>query len=293
MLSLWRAEWIKVKTNRLYTLFTLGIFPVGAVLLFGLFVLSAVISRNLTTANMNFPIDQFQWSEQITFGLTLTGNFFAQIFLIAFCASVFANESAQNMWKNIIPRNSRLSFLLVKFAMCVVMVLITVLITSLISAIGSMSVQVGYGTPITPELNAENINATLRSFGIGFIATIFTTFILTCYAMLASLIARSTFAGIAVGIGAMIVDQVLPVAFALLSRVFNIQDLVLLHHFTPAYNTNNVTTWLLSGEGFTQWSEWTPNAIANTLPGSLAVLLVWFVVLFALSAYVFNRRDVA
>jgi ABC-type transport system involved in multi-copper enzyme maturation permease subunit len=289
MLSLLQAELQKINGNRWMTGFTLWIFPMGGLAIFALVTLVVVLGANRGTLGL----DDLRWTDQILLALALPTNVFGQVFLVGFCASVFAGESSHNTWKNIIPRQSRMNIILVKFLAVVLMILLALSLTALVTAIGSVLVLAVAGLPIAPSLQDANLGEFFRTYILTVLMALASTFIVASYAMLASLVTRSTFAGVVVGIGIMLFDQILPGLLALVSRILQIDSVVLLHHFTPSYNIANAGQWALTQTGFTFWTEWTKDAVPNSMEQSLLIISIWFVGLMGLSVWVFNRRDVA
>ena len=112
MTSLFHAEWQKAVGNRWVTGFLVWIFPVGALA----FVIFSCITMLLVSSFREvFAQDISTWTASMVGVWAFATNPFGRMFLIGFMAVTFAGEYQWQTWKNVIPRSSRTSLILVKF----------------------------------------------------------------------------------------------------------------------------------------------------------------------------------
>ena len=114
--------------------------------------------------------------------------------------------------------------------------------------------------------------------------------ILAGFAAVAALSTRSILGALLIAFGFSVFEAVSLVMLLILGRVLDESALVNLYRFTPAYNIDNVRSWLVSNTALTDIQ---PGFSAEpTLAFSLIVLGTWLIGLVGLALLVFERQDI-
>lgn len=288
--SLLRAEWQKITGNRWAAAFLVLIFPAGA---FGIITLFSVIMALSETVRENMSLGAggffsgVQWTTQALSPWGLAGDIVARWILVAFTAVVFAGEYGWNTWKNVLHRRSRTAIITAKFAAVITFILLAFTLTSIIVGIGTGIPLAIAGIPYGPELSGEVLASFASDYLTQVCLAVMSITIMCGYAALAAMVTRTIMGGVLTAVGITLLEQVLIGILFVLSRIFNLPDLINVHRFTPGYNISNVSSWVLTqspldmGLGFT-----------DTLTFSLIVLAVWAVGLFTLTVVLFRHQDI-
>ena len=283
-MSLFRAEWQKIVNHKWLVGFTMWIWPVGAIAVFIVFAFLFGIT--------NSPGDalQLDWRDQALFGWTNTSIVFVQLLIAAFSATVFAGESVWNTWKNIVPLERRSAHIIAKYAVVLLIVFISFNLMAFFAAVGSQLVLLTTGGEGGPYLLSEEagqfIGVYLRQMLISYTQAIF----IVMFAAIAGLLMRSIVGGVIAAMVIALLDLLSGQLLWLAENFLNVAGAASLYRFSPSYALSNIHSWLENGMGFTPFPElYAPFA----LPVSLLVLAAWLAGLFALSIWIFSRRDVA
>lgn len=285
-MSVFYAEWQKTLRNKWMIGFTMWVWPVGA-----LAVLAVVgLITLLTGADPEtLNITEVNWQEQMRFAWSNVSNVFGQLLIAAFTASVFAGESNWHTWKNLVPRNRRVTLLLSKYAVVLLVVFIAFNLMAIFAAIGSQIIALAAGAETGPLLFSDETAAFLSEYLILVLTTYAQAIQVVLYASLAALLMRSIIAGAIAATGALLVDLALPLVLFLLGNLLEYPELMRLHTITPGYNVNNLRAWWLTDSGVSMYPEVYEPLSADT---SLLLIGIWFVGLVLLSLFLFTRRDV-
>ena len=115
--------------------------------------------------------------------------------------------------------------------------------------------------------------------------------ILACYLALSAILTRSILGSLMMGICFSVFEPLSVAIFSFLAGIFNKPGLVDLFILTPTYHFENARSWLLADQGF---SAIFVNIEANISLGvSLAAFCGWIILLFALTAYLFQKQDIS
>jgi hypothetical protein len=169
--------------------------------------------------------------------------------------------------------------------------------TSVIWGGGWSLAKAAIGVENNPALSAQ----ALADFAVDYLLevglAVTSTLILAGYAALVAMRARSVLGGVFVSMGIAVIEPVSLIWLTLIARVLERPGVVRIFRLTPTYNLDNVRAWLLEGHATSivvdndLFAEIPP--INDSLIVSLALLALWIVGLFLLTAYVFNRQDLA
>src|SRR5579859_1167265 len=153
MLELFRAEWRKITGNRLATGLLILVFPVGAAAVLTFTIVLALLSSDFRASVAANPP---AWTDQFMFALNVVNSEIGRLLVLAFAAVLFAGEYQWGTWKNIVPRRSRVSLILVKFLAVAVFVLVSFTAMSVITGLGAgivVAISGGqYGPPISGDV---------------------------------------------------------------------------------------------------------------------------------------------
>jgi ABC-type transport system involved in multi-copper enzyme maturation permease subunit len=291
MLSLFRAEWQKIIGHRWVVGMLIWIFPAGAAGVVAIFLLVALFASPEIQQNFGLSADaSLQWTTSMITAWSLPNQMFGRFIIVAFSAVMFAGEYQWGTWKNVIPRSTRVHVIIIKFVALGTFVLVSFAVTSLIAGIGmDLPVVIAgaeYGPPIGEALENGFLLDILTQAAVTFISAL----IAANYAALAAMITSSILGSIMVGVGIVVLEMMSLGLFGLLSTLFNNQQIMALFRWTPTYNISNIVTTLNHEEPLYRFL--TDLNAHNSVGMSLLVLAVWVFGLMALTAGLFQRRDV-
>lgn len=292
MRNLLSAEWQKIMGHRWMTGFTVWIFPVGAIGVFATFILLLFLMPDSKDRLLNAPL---VWTDQflgpwVMFG-SAGGGLFTRVLPIVFCASVFAGEFSWGTWKNIVPRSQRLSLIITKFVVVVVMLMIALSVTSFVAGFATFLLAGIGGQSVLPEMTPDIISVFIGDYLTAVALGLVIIVLIANYAAIASMFTRSIVGGAIAGMGIMIFEEFLLPILKLLSRILNLPELVQLYRFTPTYNLKNATYWVQLGEPST--NQFFINlSQSDTLLFSVSLLIAWCVGALMLVIWLFNRQDI-
>lgn len=293
-LNLFLVEWKKSTGNRMLSIFTLWIYPIG--------LLAFLVFVNLATAFTDdavalFDLDTVQWTVMIGPWFILTRfpySIMLGIPMMAFLTVSFAGEYEWSTWKNIVPLNRRAVIIAGKTVTLMSAMLLSLFLTSVISLIGwgvaSVIAGFEYGLPPTGSLLAEFAVQYLLEVALAAA----TLLVLSGFAALSTIVTRSMVGGLLASFMVWTLELLSGFFLQLLAFLFDRPAISSLVQYMPSYSMGNIRSRILDGVAF----------IPTTMPGmsltvepslgfSVVVLLVWIVGLLALNVYLFGRQDLA
>ncbi|MBN1669330.1 MAG: ABC transporter permease [Anaerolineales bacterium] len=290
--SLLRAEWQKVIKNYKLTGFLVWLYPIGLVAFFAMITFATLVSETIQQGMI--ATGSGQWTTNMLGVWVLVTSFPANILPrmlpLAFMAVVFASEYQWGMWKNLVPRSRRVSLILAKFMILILVVTISIVLCSLVIGIGQVlshrAAGVAYGPVVTLEVLGDFLRGYAREVLLGMISL----FILAEYAALAALLTRSILGGLLAGFGLSVLEPMSFMFLVLIGRLSDKPDIINLYQFTPTYNIENVRSWLVSNLPLTQVDAYF--TAEPSLAFSSIVLGVWVIGLITLIISVFERQDI-
>ena len=290
--SLLRAEWQKVVKN--YTLmgFLVWLYPIGLAAFFIMAVIAALVSERVQQAMIS--TGSGQWTSNMlgtwVFVTSFPINIFPRMLPLAFMAVVFASEYQSGMWKNLVPRSRRISLILAKFVILILVVTISIILCSLVIGIGQVlshrAAGVAYGPAVTLEVLSDFLGGYTREALLGMASLV----VLAEYAALAALLTRSILGGLLAGFGLSVLEPMSFTILVLTGSFLNKPGIINLYRFTPTYSIGNIRSWLVSNLPFTQ-----VDANFTAQPGlafSSIVLGAWIIGLILLVISIFERQDI-
>lgn len=296
MLSLFRAEWIKLTGNRWPTGFLIWSFPISAVAFVGVMVtiLTLVPSARDTAGTSNLGLENARWTDQAVSAWQIVNSLFGRLVVLAYTSIVFAGEYHWDTWKNVLPRTERFRLLTVKLLALSALVLLSFTLTSIIlsAGMGIMARLAGYD--YGPALSGP----VLRDFAGDYAREVWLAFTLIIisagYAALAGMVMRSILGGALTSVVATYAEGLSLLGLLLLVELFDQRRIADLYRLTPSYNIANVRSWVDQGKPELDNVNLLGQALnfADDINFSLVVLGLWVIGLFALTAYLFQRQDI-
>jgi hypothetical protein len=265
MLDALSAEALKL-TRHKATWFLVWLYPIGLLLIFALLITGGVVS----TSTPGHPSLE-EWLRETAMVWAAPSNTLGRYLLAAFVAVAFAGEYGWNTWKLIVPHRTRASLITAKFAVILLLLIAAYTLGALVSVLGSWLEDVATGDTIPSGITVGGL---LRVHGETALASLAPGLITIGYAALASVLTRSTIAGLVIAIVAITVEQL----FFNFAPVFSMKAPGLvwtLYHILPGYHFANLSSWIGSGA-----------ALSVPLPRSGTVSLSWMASAGAASAWV-------
>jgi ABC-type transport system involved in multi-copper enzyme maturation permease subunit len=292
MLSLFRAEWLKISGNRIPTAVFVWIYPISAFMLLVFAAIAALVSEPFRNSIIAQPPD---WTQQLLFPWVIINTEIGRIVLVCFAGEAFGGEYQRMMWKNLLPRRQRVALILNKFLTLAVFVLSSFILMCIIVGIGVGIVAALAGAPYVPslsELGSDGLRDFLRQFGAQAAVAFAAALIAAAYAALGGIATRSILGAIVLGGLFTFAEQGILLALFLISNLTNTPDLLQLYTLTPGYNLANISSWSQYGSGFVapvlQRIDFAPFSVEL----STLIVLAWLVGLIGLTVWLFQRQDV-
>lgn len=289
MLSLFRAEWTKINSNRLAAGLFVWAFPVSA-LVFLIFAAIAAAASDIFRAQLQAAPPN--WIDQALATWGLTNSELGRFMLVIFTADAFGGEYQRGMWKNLLPRRRRVVLLLNKFLVIGVIVVIAYSLMSLISAVLSGVVASIAGAPYGPAITGEVVIDFLGKLGTQAVVSLTAALVAASYAALGGIFTRSILGAIVVGGACTLLEQAILLALFLLGSIFQAPGLIGIYQFTPGYNLANLSSWGKTGVGYTLPFLTQNGYDAFSAATSAAIIAVWVIGLIGLTIYLFRRQDI-
>lgn len=289
MLSLFRAEWIKINSNRLAAGLFVWVFPVSA-LVFLIFAAIAAAASEIFRAQIQAAPPN--WIDQALVTWGLTNSELGRFMLVIFTADAFGGEYQRSMWKNLLPRRRRAILLLNKFLVIGVIVVIAFSLMSLISAVLSGVVVNVAGASYGPAITGEVIVDFLGKLGTQAFVSLTAALVAASYAALGGIFTRSILGAVVIGGACTLLEQAILLVLFLLGSLFQAPGLIGVYQFTPGYNLANLSSWGKSGVGYTL-PFLTQNGFSEfSAATSTLIIAVWVIGLIGLTLYLFRRQDI-
>lgn len=282
MLSVISAEALKLRGHRA-TWFLVWIFPIGALIIPLLMILSQLI-QNSPPAPAAPEIDA--WIKNSANFWSLPSGGLGRIFVTAFVALAFAGEYAWNTWKLIVPHRTRAGLIAAKFAVTLGFVLLAFLVADLLVLGLGWLEDVATGDPVPAGITAGAL-ATAHLSGLA--ASLPAILLSAAIAALAAILSRSTAAALVIGIIIITVEQLFT-AFAPMLALY-IPGMESLFQLLPGYHLGNFAVWMVDGQGRVV-PFMSGTTVAWSWQGSLAMLGAWIAGLTALTFWRFGRQDI-
>jgi hypothetical protein len=293
MRDLFRAEWTKIVGNRWVAGCLVWVFPVGALafIIVAALILAAFPSARTTTGEQ----DALLWTDNTIGVWSFPNNPLGRLLLLGFTGVVFAGEYQWGTWKNIVPRNRRVSLILVKFVTLGTIVVLSFVLMSIIWGVGwgflMRIAGASYGPAVTSKVLTDFAGDYLLAMALAFTATI----IAAGYAALAGMLTRSILGGVMVGLGVTIAESVSVFVLMIIGHFLDIPRIVNLYRLTPGYNLTNVSSWINNNvANRVEVPVTTAHKVilSDGLPFSVVVLALWVIGLIMLTTVLFNRQDI-
>ena len=276
MLSLLRAEALKIGGNRKATWPLIWIYPAGALVV--LLIAGAVDvwqdSRGLNPAEA--PETAQSWME--TWQAVWMVPEGVRFLMVAFAAVVFGGEYGWNTWKLVAPHRGRVALMLSKHLSAVGWLMAGYVAMALTWVIGATALGYIMGEP-PPE--GVRIDALLAGQVKGALHTL--AIVLVTVAMVSALAVatRSTVAALLLGIALLAAEPFVA------PRLAKVHDL--LFRAAPGTALSNLQSWIFAGQALPLPTPDGP--VADSWVFSLTVLIAWTAVLGGLSIALFRRQD--
>lgn len=293
MRSALAAEWRKLLGHTKAIAFLIWIYPIGALMIVLLIeILPGLLIDTVQEMLAATPID---WTEELLSVWSAMNGFPGGTFLrmpfIAFIAIAFAGEYQWGTWKNIVPRHSRTMLILAKFLVLGLLMLLALLLTSLVVAGGGWLQAQLLDIPIGPALADVEWVPFLQGFLIQVFVTLMNALIVAAYAALIAMYSRSIVATLLLSVGVGIVEVAASLLLLIVSQALQRPNLVNIIVATPAYNLDNVRSWVVDGVGST-FGGFPGFTAVPPLWLSVLILLVWLGGLLGGTAVLFRRQDI-
>lgn len=271
--GLLRAEWIKLRRMRITWLVLL--LPAAAGLCGAILpTLAAADAMRRFGTRILQSLDTFAFPQSMLFGLQIV-ELLGSILIIVFITASVGNEYGFDTWKNLLARHGRRgAFLLAKLLYALAAVTALIVIVPILVHLGMLvtfRVAAGFDFPLQAAPGAW------QTFGGAWLLTWLRLAITASIGVFATVITRSSGAGVAIAVSWLLVDALansLGAAFAT-SAWHSIAP------FTFNFNLNALAAYLRGDAGDV------------TLLHSLVNLAVYTVGLTVLAMLLFRRRDIA
>jgi len=292
MRNRFRAEWQKIVGNTRPFAFLVLIYPIGALTIVLLLCLVLLVSDPFRQQVAAAPP---LWNDSLINVWSLFTRYPTNIFLtmpfFAFTAVLFAGEYQWQTWKNVLPRQSRLSVMLIKFVALGLIIVVSLFAASLIWGIGGRLQTWIVGVAYGPALSGAIMRDFLQDYGVQLFVTFVSTLIFSGITALLAMYTRSILASVLLTIGLRIIEAAAPILLLIGAQIFEREALINWVAYTPTYSLQNVNSWLLLESGSTMGGM---PGLTNipSLGGSLGVILLWMVLLVGVTAVLFQRQDI-
>ncbi len=289
MVELFRAEWMKINGNRYMTSFTVWLFPVGAIT-FLLLALIPALGSDIFRTQVNAAPPT--WTIQTLLPWTFINSIITRLILVGFTADVFAGEYQRGMWKNLLPRRRRATYILMKFFTVTLMLLIAFLSTCLLSGVISGLVVRVTGAPYNLAGPNETLSRFVDIFALQAFVAIVSALIAASFGALGGILTRSILGAVGFGAVCTVGEQAILVILLLVGNALNAPGIVKLYQYTPGYNLSNISSWATNGMAFTFTGTMSQYIDTMSAGASFVILVLWVVGLIGLTVWLFRRQDI-
>jgi len=295
MNNLLRSEWHKISRHSMLVLFTLGIYPVGQLVLLALqwFIYFVVPEAHETLSSQYFLKDALTPWVNLT---ALQGAFF-RLLPLAFIATVFSSEYTSSTWKVILPGQRRWKILATKAVIAMVMIWLSLAAWSLLTVIGN-------GLPITllgksyfPDWSGPAVRDFFLKLWVENLLAGATLAFLVALSALAAVLTRATMPAVGAGVLFSLMESIAPMFLVLGNSLFGISGdkagFLGLWQYLPSYSTLNVREWLINGQAYKLASfPGGENLPEMSLMASALIFAAWIVGCGVLALVTFQRQDI-
>jgi ABC-2 type transport system permease protein len=270
------AELMKLVRHRA-TWGLVWIFPLGvtAVFLLGLaFRYSAA-----TFAHGGFmPPTAASWIASTAAVWKVAGSGPGRFLVGAFTALAFGGEYGWNTWKLIVPHRRRLELIAAKYLVVLGLLLASIGLGAVLSVLfGALGSSLnGAGLPEGIDLGSLLVVQARAA-----LTTLLPILLSMGYASAGAIVLRSTLGGAIVSIAAVVVEGILGAAAPLLNPTLFLA--------LPTYHLRNLASWIETGAPAGQLLS--SGLVQLGWPQSLLDIAAWTILLFGLTAIVFERQD--
>ena len=276
MLSLLRAEALKIGGNRKATWPLIWIYPLGALIV--LLIIGAVdVWQESRGVN---PVDTAETAE--SWLETWQGVWMipagVRFLMIAFAAVVFGGEYGWNTWKLVAPHRGRVALMLSKHLSAVGWLMAGYLAMAVTWVLGATALAFMLGEPPPSDVP---LDALLAGQARGALFTLAVVLVTVAMVSALAVATRSTVAALLIGIALLAAEPFVA------PRLAQIHDL--LFRAAPGTALGNLQSWIFAGEALTLPTPDGP--VADSWVFSLSVLIAWTVGLGGLSVALFRRQD--
>ena len=280
MLSAISAEALKL-TRHKASWFLVWIYPIAFAVIFALLIGDALIDPE--PAETQSAAD---WIDGTVVGWHVPGQAMGRYLIAAFVAVAFAGEYGWNTWKLIVPHRARATLIASKYAVVFGLFALSFLLAAIVILIGGWTTDTVAGHPIPDGVNA---GAVLAAHGQAALTGLAPLLITLGYASLASVLTRSTIAGLVIAIVAVTVEGMV-FRFGPMLSAKAPELMWALYHALPGYHLANLQDWIVEGRALR--AELIGAGVVELgWAASLAAVLAWIAALFGLTFAAFRRQD--
>lgn len=294
MINLFRAEWVKIAGNRWVAGCLVWIFPLAAVAF--IVVASLVLSLSSSAREGFREDDPPLWTEGAISVWNFPNNPVGRLVLLGFTAVVFAGEYQWSTWKNMVPRNRRISLILIKFLALGVFVVVAFVLMSIVWSLGVGLLTQIAGTSYGPRVTRDVLSDFAQDYALQASLAFTSTIIAAGYAALAGMVTRSILGGVLVGFVLTFVEQGLILGLMFIGWLLDFPRIVHVYQYTPGYNLLNVASWINDRVALnmqpSEEGKFAGIVFSDSLAFSLVVLAAWVIGLIALTSFLFQRQDI-
>lgn len=280
MLSAISAEALKL-TRHKASWFLVWVYPIAFLIIFAILIAHAAVDPEVGQ-----PQSPSEWIDGTLVPWYVPGQAMGRYLIAAFVAVAFAGEYGWNTWKLIVPHRARASLIAAKYAVVFLLFVATFVLAALITLIGGWAVDTVAGNPVP---DGVTIGMILSMHGKAALAGLAPLLVTIGYASLASVLTRSTIAGLVIAIVVVTVEGLVFRFGPMLSM--KAPDLMwVLYHVLPGYHLANLVDWIVEGRALR--AELMGAGVVELGWGtSLAAVLAWILGLFGLTFFSFGRQD--
>ena len=289
MVELFRAEWMKINGNRFMSGLTVWAFPIGVATFLTMALIPALTSEMFRNQVNAAPPS---WTMQTLLPWTVINSIVTRIILVAFAADVFAGEYQRSMWKNLLPRRRRSTYILMKFFTMSLMLLIAFLSTCVLAGLISGVVVRATGAPYNLTMPGETLTDFFKSFGLQAFVALVSGLIAACFGALGGILTGSILGAVGFGAACTLGEEAILLVLFFIGNALNTPALIGLYKFTPGYNLSNISSWAINGVGYTMTGSVGQYISVMSAGASFVILLVWVVGLIGLTVWLFRRQDI-
>jgi ABC-type transport system involved in multi-copper enzyme maturation permease subunit len=191
------------------------------------------------------------------------------------------------------PRASRTQLIVAKFVVVTALILIAIISSSLIWGVGRGIAAGVAGVAYGPEVTGTAVVAFIKEYLLTCFTVSASVLIGTAIAALIAMYTRSILTSLFLAIGYAIVEPVVSLLLLLTGAMFERPAIINLVRFTPSYNLDNVSNWIMN-EGSSFGTSNLPGFTTDFSGGtSLLMVGLWLGGLLLLTLWLFSRQDIS